>query len=246
MGRQARGDAAAALRATRQLTVEFLEGERARYIAPLRLYLVREPRVLRALGGRAGVARAGERSRRSGASATQDVTIGVGSHTIQTELTADQREVILASVGPRSEAPPSRSCDDSAADPAGVSKGFHGRVMPKRCSLLLPVFARESRRCSIRTRRFAEHLYFALHVHAFGFVALSLSVLSPLHALVRSDRRAGVLPFVWAPIYWPRALRRVYGGSLGAHAGQGDRDRRALRRRVHPQRGSFAVWMSES
>ena len=54
-------------------------------------------------------------------------------------------------------------------------------------------------------RFFAEHLIFALHVHAFAFVALML-------ALVLPDVLDVIVP-VWILVYLFIALRKVYGES---------------------------------
>ena len=53
--------------------------------------------------------------------------------------------------------------------------------MPKALFFLLPVFA-GILKLFYPKRRFAGHLYFALHVHAFTFAALSLSEAGEVHA----------------------------------------------------------------
>lgn len=74
--------------------------------------------------------------------------------------------------------------------------------------LLLPAFALWLRGVyRNRGLRYAEHLVFALHLHAFWFLMLALSLpgvpgLGPLAALA-------------APVYTLLAMRRVYGGRRG-------------------------------
>ena len=74
--------------------------------------------------------------------------------------------------------------------------------------LLLPCFALWLKLAYLnRRRRYTEHLVFALHVHAFWFAALALTV--PGWAWLS-------LPAFWAvPIYTLLAMRRVYGGRWG-------------------------------
>jgi hypothetical protein len=74
--------------------------------------------------------------------------------------------------------------------------------------VLLPAFALWLK-LSYRNRRlrYTEHLVFALHVHAFWFVALLLTLpgWGPTTALA----------FLAVPIYTLMAMKRVYGGRLG-------------------------------
>lgn len=86
--------------------------------------------------------------------------------------------------------------------------------LPRMMFVLMPVFAAllalvyRSRR-----RRYPAHLIVALHLHAFGFAVAA--VLAPVALLPRGPRRtlAGVL-LAWCLVYFPLALRRVYGGRL--------------------------------
>lgn len=64
-------------------------------------------------------------------------------------------------------------------------------------------------------RHYPEHLYFGLHLHAFVFLALTLSA--------RSRFAGGAIPgavgfpvLVWIVYYGVQSFRRVYGGSVGA------------------------------
>jgi len=55
-----------------------------------------------------------------------------------------------------------------------------------------------------RRLRYTEHLVFALHTHAFWFIALAVSV-APLSFI------AGLAPLT-VPVYGLLAMKRVYGG----------------------------------
>lgn len=76
--------------------------------------------------------------------------------------------------------------------------------------VLLPSFALWLRLAYWNRRlRYTEHLVMALHLHAFWFVMLALSVLD-LPWL-------SALAFLALPVYTVLACRRVYGGSLWSH-----------------------------
>jgi len=55
-----------------------------------------------------------------------------------------------------------------------------------------------------RRMRYTEHLVFALHLHAFWFLAIGL--------LITQVDALATLALVAAPVYGLLALRRVYGG----------------------------------
>jgi hypothetical protein len=54
-------------------------------------------------------------------------------------------------------------------------------------------------------RFFAEHLIFALHMHAFAFIVLTISLVLP--------KALDIVTPVWLLVYLFVALRRVYGES---------------------------------
>lgn len=71
--------------------------------------------------------------------------------------------------------------------------------------LMLPAFALLLRLCYYNRRlRYTEHLVFALHLHAFWFIALMLAV--PGLPWVSA------LAWLAVPLYAALALKRVYGG----------------------------------
>ena len=74
--------------------------------------------------------------------------------------------------------------------------------------VLLPGFALWLKLAYLNRRlRYTEHLVFALHVHAFWFLALMFTLpgLGPLTALA----------LLTVPVYTLMAMKRVYGGRLG-------------------------------
>lgn len=79
------------------------------------------------------------------------------------------------------------------------------RNAPKAMFLLLPVFAFLLKILYVRRRRlYAEHFVFALHIHAFAFLAFSVMLAT------RSPVLTGLLT-LWLLAYVFLAMRRVYG-----------------------------------
>lgn len=79
------------------------------------------------------------------------------------------------------------------------------RQAPKAMFLLLPAFALLLKLLYVRSGRlYVEHFIFALHVHAFWFLAFAFLLLLPSGWIER-------LVWLWAILYLLFALRRVYG-----------------------------------
>ena len=78
---------------------------------------------------------------------------------------------------------------------------------------LLPVFAGIVA-LFYRGKKYPEHLYFAIHLHAFFFLALALVELLKFGRSPAVVIAAMILGFVSIPTYATLAFRRVYGGSL--------------------------------
>lgn len=215
------------LRHPGKLTKEFLDGRRARYISPVRLYLVaslayfviaaatpnvRSPGSVIEVGGiKIGVfttspapgARPGTAAR-----AARDLDAARAG-----ELGPAQRDSALAAVerAPRLIRPVLRR---AFADPQGFQRALVTN-MPRALFALLPVFAAIVA-CFYRGRHYPEHLYFALHLHAFVFVALILNEIFKLLRIPDVTVLAGVGALSWIAIYALTALRRVYGSSWTA------------------------------
>jgi hypothetical protein len=87
------------------------------------------------------------------------------------------------------------------------------RYMPNAVFLLLPVFTLILYLLYRKSGRFfAEHLIFTLHIHAFAFVVLILTLILP-------DWLDVIVP-VWILIYLYKALRVVYEEPAGKTAGK--------------------------
>src|SRR5688500_16653644 len=223
------GRLAATLRALVQrpgfLTREFLAGRRARYISPVRVYLTASVLYfliaanapnLRLASGELGLriettttdsddsTATGSRARRVGKVA--ESALESGKAATPAERDSALREIERA---PSLMQPLLRR---AVTDPDGFKRGII-ETLPRMLFLLLPVFAGVVA-LFYRGRKYPEHLYFAIHLHAFFFLALSAAALLrftqvPLLAVI-----AGIIGVVWIPIYTTLAFRRVYGGAL--------------------------------
>jgi hypothetical protein len=205
------------------LTLEFLEGRRVRYISPLRLYLTASVIYFLLAAGAPSV-RLGE-----GVSLTSGLQVSTTSSTTKTsrpqrvadaaresldqqELTQQQKDSALADIA-RAPSVMRPFLRRAVEDPAGFKRGILEN-MPRMLFVLLPVFAGIIA-IFYRHRKYPEHLYFAIHLYAFIFVALGFSELAKFARLTVIAGIASALVVLAIPIYSTLAFRRVYGGTLG-------------------------------
>lgn len=191
------------LRRPGSLTVEVLEGHRARYVSPVRLYLVAS--VLYFL-----VAAAAPNLRQPPAP-----VIPGSTHTIDlanpevanARLTPEQRADLLKSVerAPWLVRPMLRS---AVTDPAA----FRGRVLenlPHTLFALVPIFAAIVS-LFYRRRRFSQHLIFALHLHTVVFIAQAVREAVNFTGSFAVVRIADAIVTGVVVVYALLAFRRVY------------------------------------
>lgn len=207
------------------LTREFLEGRRARYISPLRLYLMMSlvyfvlaaaapavsfsSGVLDGLSGRPSAGSGGvtlSRPERVGAAAR-------GALTSDDAVSPAERAAALADAE-RAPAPMRPFLRRALGDPKGFRQGILA-TMPRMLFALLPIFAAIIA-LFYRGRKYPEHLYFAIHFHAFLFLALGAGALLRFTRLPLLAGVVGGVAMLWIPVYATLAFRRVYGGSLAA------------------------------
>jgi hypothetical protein len=203
-----------------ELTRQWTEGRRVRFISPWRLYLtssllyfvvtasapnIRNP----ARGGvdlgpvAFGVTKSGAPSRVSEAAGQ---AVGTGQ-----ALTGAEREAALADIAnaPALFRPMLRK---AVEDPANF-KNAVARAMPNVFIGLIPVLGLILA-LFYRRRNYPEHLYFAVHLAAFVFIARALGNLTLFTQSIPFAAIAQALILVWIIAYGVIALRRVYGGSV--------------------------------
>jgi hypothetical protein len=176
-----------------ELTRQFLDGRRARFISPVRLYLSASVIffliAMRTPSSQLHITYAAPSS---------------ASQSVKRDLAEADTAFAPAVIRPLIR----QVARNKTALVANVIE-----ALPNGLFALLPVFA-ALLLLFYRGRHFAEHLYFAIHVHAFMFVALDVVVI--LQRIVPSATFSLVLvtaSMLWIPIYVHLALRRVYGGS---------------------------------
>lgn len=190
------------------LTLEFLAGRRARYISPMRLYLTASV-VYFLLAEAAPTVKTtfvGQRPPPAGITVQTDN----GAKQSAAALTPEDRAELLRQL----ESSPKwlRPLVQRVAENPKQLQTDVFQAMPKGLFALVPVFA-VILAVFYRGRRFADHLYFAIHLHAFVFVALILNELTKFTGLVWLTAVSGIVVLLWLPIYGHLALRRMYGGS---------------------------------
>ena len=191
-----------------QLSREYLAGRRRRYVLPLRLYLTISLVALLALR------------------LTHSFEFATTPEKVITFDTASERNFELAwgAAGPRAglrdgvffcEQLPASVCARLQRrldlDPKNVAREFEqaSERFFNHCGsamfLLVPIFAAWLQLAYLNRRlRYAEHLVFALHLHAFWFAAVLIALL-PLPGLEGAA-------FLAMPTYAVLATHRFYGG----------------------------------
>ena len=213
------------------LTVDYIEGRRARYVPPLRLYVFAGFLyfTIVAIGGGGPFA--------GFVHETEDgITVGIGggsdrraeedSGEIPREDATDSGQEAAP------EASGSRDTADAAPDLAGELEEraqraaqdpeAYGRAVQGTLSyahfLLLPVLALLLK-VFYRRRYYAEHLVFGMHFHAFALLpaAVIVAAVDFIPGIERDGTAAGAMSSAWMlglGAYLFLALRRTYGGSF--------------------------------
>lgn len=205
-----------------ELTKQWLDGRRVAFISPLRLYLTASLLYFLAaaatpnLKAGSSVSVAGINIGASSAAPTsrpQRVAAGA-QKAIQTgkAMTPQQRDSALADIA---KAPwlLRPLLTKAVSDPNAIKSGILV-WLPRMLFALIPVYA-GLLALFYRRRNYPEHLYFAIHLHAFVFLALTLAEIGKVSYNLAV---AGVVQFLavsWIIAYAVIALRRVYGGSVG-------------------------------
>ena len=207
-----------------KLTREFLEGRRARYISPLRLYLMCSLVYFLCAAAAPDVRLESGKSMFVGLRVTPMITDNAAPS--RPERVANATSEALRSQQPISEAQRQEVLDDikrapefmqpflrrGLTDPAGFKRGIL-EAMPRMLFALLPVFAAIVA-LFYRGRNYPEHLYFAIHVHAYAFLALTLIQLAKFTQVPALVGVVASVAILSVPGYATLAFRYAYGGSL--------------------------------
>jgi hypothetical protein len=178
-----------------RLTIDYLQGRRARYLSPVRLYLIAS--VVYFLAAAAAPEYA------------SGLRIGVWDDRGNPELSAADRAQLAADLA--DEVWPVRVLLESIAEDP---KAFRARVftiVPRVFFAMLPSFAGIFW-LFYRRMRFPTVLVFAAHLHAFTFLALAISEAAKLTETPAITIPIGLIMLATVVVYALRAQRAVFGG----------------------------------
>ena len=206
-----------------ELTRQWLEGRRVHFISPLRLYFTASlvyfliaaaaPNVPAKKTLAFGTSRQGSSTIVIDPMAPNQVASGVQDAVSSgNPLSKARRDSLMQKVAkaPWALRPLIRHAID---DPTGLRVAIL-RMFPRMFFALLPIYA-GILALFYHRRKYPEHLYFALHLHTFAFIALTIPKLGAFAHLTPLNTALGLLVLIWLPFYYVIAARRIYGGSVG-------------------------------
>ena len=187
------------------LTVQYLAGRRKHYVLPLRLYLTISLFVLllvRVVGSGPVEVKVGDPPRSPRRTATSRINVASGRAGTRDGVffCEDLPRWVCNRIQRRVDIDPKKMLGEIES----VKDRFLGNL-GAAMFVLLPSFALWLK-LAYRNRRlrYTEHLVFALHVHAFWFVALLLTL--------PGWRLLTALALLAVPVYTLMAMKSVYGG----------------------------------
>jgi hypothetical protein len=185
-----------------QLTRDYLRGQRARYLPPVRVYLIVSVVYFVVAAAAPNLS-------------TQSSAELIGPDGVRIGLTrGGLSESDRAAVRAELETAPwyVRPMLQSVLDDPAAFRARMMTIMPRVFFALLPVFAAIVS-LFYRGRTFPTFLVFAVHVHAFAFLLFTLSEASKFTGVVWFAIGVGILAAVVFAIYTLRAFRAVFGDS---------------------------------
>lgn len=202
------------LRRPGELTVATLEGRRARYVSPVRLYLMCSLLYF--------LVAAGVPVQQLDVSF--DVGVGIGTRE-RDPVDAVFAKAIASGLSSLTEEERALLDEEIARNPAVVRPlmrgvvadyaGLQARVrelLPQALFLLIPLLALVMG-VFYRGRHYPEHLYAALHLQSFVFLVLALEALASYPRSLLLSYVASAIAVIAILAHTLIALRRVYGGS---------------------------------
>ncbi len=182
------------------LTREYLAGRRAHYLPPVRVYLIVS--VIYFVVAAAA-------PQLDGSDGPGGIRISIDNPDNGNRLTDEERAKMLAELDeqPWFMRPLMRAM---AADPDGLRQRMF-TVMPRVFFAMLPLFAAIVA-MFYRRRPFPTALVFAVHIHAFAFVVLTITEAAKFTRSIGFAEAVGSVIALVLAIYVLRALRAMFGG----------------------------------
>lgn len=207
------------------LTREWIEGKRVSFIAPIRLYLTMSliyflvssaapdlgKKRADAIGSGGFNFSLDAEKPKPGSKASRVLKDFNQALATNQAITGPERDSALAAIqkAPAIMRPAMRR---GITDPGSFGTAIR-RAMPNVFLGLVPVFALVLA-LFYRRRRYPEHLFFAIHLATYLFIARTLGNLAFFTQSIVFAAIAQVLMLAWMLAYGVIALRRVYGGSV--------------------------------
>jgi len=213
------------------LAAEYVAGRRARYIQPLRLYLIASILFFLFLSAQnlfsaqspvtfitdgAGVEVSTQDSEQQPAQDTEKDAAYVEADSAIDDIHANVQLPGLSAeqnikLGNRLEAQARKAVELAKEDPSELISLLLD-IAPPVLFILLPIFALILKLAYLGSGRFyTQHLILAVHNHSFIFLALLLEgLLTPVEQSIGTEIPSTVLS-IWIPIYMYMSLLRVYG-----------------------------------
>jgi hypothetical protein len=188
------------------LTREYLEGRRAHYLPPVRIYLIVSVIYFVIAASVPETIANGDRGTIDGPGGMR---IGITRDNDSAMISAEDRAALLNELdtAPRYVQPMIRAI---AEDPSGFRQRMF-TIMPRVLFALLPVFAGLVA-LFYRKRHFPTALIFAVHLHAFAFVVFAVSESLKFTGNERVAEAVSAIFAIGFAVYALRAFRAVYGG----------------------------------
>ena len=203
-----------------ELTRQWIEGRRVRFVAPIRLYLAASlvyfavtaaaPNLRRPDGGGVDIGPVSFGVTKNGAPAR--VAEGA-QRAVETNqpLTGAERDSAIADIA---DAPAIlRPLLLKAVDDPANFKNAVTRAMPNVFLALVPVLGLILA-VFYRRRHYPEHLFFAIHLATLVFLARAAGNLALFTHSIPIAALAQLIMLAWIVTYGVIALRRVYGGTI--------------------------------
>jgi len=189
-----------------ELTTEFLAGRRRRYVRPLPLYLSLSFVFFLLLAMPSADSPFDDTKTKPGTAAKIELNDAERAELRTFDIDAES-PLWLKPIAKRYKKSLERLHGDPKLAGQALTAAFLAKL-PYAMFFLLPAFAALTALAYRRRRRaYTEHLLFALHMHAFAYLCLSVMVLMP------GEGPVGLMLLLWWA-YLALALRRVYGGRL--------------------------------
>lgn len=211
-----------------ELTRQWIEGRRVAFVSPFRVYLTASvlyflvtasaPNLRQGGGVDLGPVAFGV-TKGDASSRPERLGEGLGAAVAENKpLTGAERDSALADIA---DAPAllRPMLVKAVDDPANFKRAVQ-RAMPNVFLALVPVLGLILA-LFYRGRHYPEHLYFAVHLAAFVFIARTLGNLTLFTRSIPIAAVAQAIMMIWIIAYGVIALRRVYGGSIPMTIGKG-------------------------